>query len=210
MSKQRSRVYVGLGSNLNDPTAQACFGLKSIQSNTDIAEIEISSLYISPPLVSKTDKNGKLAFAPEGQEDYTNAVIAFTTCLSPHQLLSFLQTIELDTGRVRQSGQWGGARTLDLDILCYEHLRLNEKGLTLPHPGIASRACVYVPLLEVNPEFLLDGKLLRDNCADSQAQELRQAEPAVQLQWQSCLNKTQSLSAQDSVFIPKDGFTECL
>lgn len=210
MSKQSSRVYVGLGSNLNNPTAQACFGLKSIQSHVDISEIEISSLYISPPLISKTDKNGKLAFAPEGQEDYTNAVIAFTTSLSPHQLLSFLQTIELDTGRVRQNGQWGGARTLDLDILCYEHLQLNEKGLTLPHPGIASRACVYVPLLEVNPEFSLNGMLLYDSCSDSQAQELRQAEPAVQLRWQSCLKKPKCFSAQDTVFVSKDGVTECL
>jgi 2-amino-4-hydroxy-6-hydroxymethyldihydropteridine diphosphokinase len=86
-----------------------------------------------------------------GQPDFVNAVVAIDTGLAPRALLDALLAIERQHGRVRTVPN--GPRTLDLDLLVYGEVRLNEPGLTVPHPRMHERAFVMVPLAEIAPDF---------------------------------------------------------
>lgn len=103
-----------------------------------------SSLYRSKPL------------GPPGQPDYVNAVASVKTSLGPHGLLSELLALEVGQGRTRDGPRWG-ARTLDLDILLYGVLRLDDERLTIPHPRMTQRAFVLVPLREIAPALVVPG-----------------------------------------------------
>ena len=83
------------------------------------------------------------------QPDYVNAVARLETALAPRALLEAMLTVEQELGRVRRE-RWG-ARTLDLDLLAYDAAILDARKLTLPHPRLAERAFVLLPLAEVAP-----------------------------------------------------------
>lgn len=89
----------------------------------------------------------------QNQPRFVNAVVALDTELSPRELLDNLLVIELDFGRDRTGSPANGPRTLDLDILFYGDLVLSESGLDLPHPRLAERAFVLVPLHEIAPDL---------------------------------------------------------
>ena len=127
-------AYVGLGSNLGQPEAQVSAASQVFPDSTVLAR---SSLYRSR------------AIGPPGQPDYINAVILLRTALSPRQLLCALQAREQVWGRVR-ARPWG-ARTLDLDILLYDNVLLREPDLVIPHPQLARRNFVLLPLQELAP-----------------------------------------------------------
>lgn len=94
--------------------------------------------------------------APVGfanQPRFVNAVIALETDLSPRKLLEALLNLELHFGRNRSASPANGPRTLDLDLLFYGDLVLCESGLEIPHPRIAERAFVLVPLHEIAPNL---------------------------------------------------------
>ncbi len=94
--------------------------------------------------------------APVGFADqprFVNAVAALETELSPRELLNALLALELEFGRDRAGSPANGPRTLDLDILFYDDLVLGESGLEVPHPRLADRAFVLVPLHEVAPHL---------------------------------------------------------
>lgn len=136
-------AYIGLGSNLESPEVQivsALVELKAIPSSRCLIH---SSLYASPPM------------GPQNQPDYINAVVAIETHLEPHSLLQELQMIERMHQRQRKQ-RWG-PRTLDLDLLLYGALTQDEVSLKIPHPGIALRAFVINPLLEIAPNLELPG-----------------------------------------------------
>jgi 2-amino-4-hydroxy-6-hydroxymethyldihydropteridine diphosphokinase len=95
--------------------------------------------------------------APVGfaeQPRFVNAVVALETELGPRELLDRLLAIEQEFGRDRTAGIANGPRTLDLDILLFGELQINEPDLTIPHPRLAERAFVLVPLNEVAPQAL--------------------------------------------------------
>jgi 2-amino-4-hydroxy-6-hydroxymethyldihydropteridine diphosphokinase len=96
-----------------------------------------SSLYSTEPV----------GFA--GQPRFVNAVVALDTDLEPNALLERLLAIELEFGRDRSAGIPNGPRTLDLDILLFGNLRIREPGLEIPHPRMAERLFVLVPLREI-------------------------------------------------------------
>lgn len=100
------------------------------------------------------------AVKPEGVDldapGYLNAVALVETTLAPHDLLSALNTIEHAHGRTRHV-RWGD-RTLDLDIIMYDILELNDDHLTLPHPRAAERSFVLVPWLELDPGAAIPGR----------------------------------------------------
>jgi 2-amino-4-hydroxy-6-hydroxymethyldihydropteridine diphosphokinase len=98
-----------------------------------------SSLYRTKPV------------GPRDQPDFVNAVARLCTHLDPLSLLARLQGIERAHGRVRDGTRWG-PRTLDLDLLLYGREQIDEPGLRVPHPEIANRAFVLVPLAELGPE----------------------------------------------------------
>lgn len=89
------------------------------------------------------------------QPVFTNAVVEIHTRLSPRALLAELQKIERRGGRVRKL-RWG-PRTLDLDILLYADIILDQDDLTIPHPGIPARSFVLYPLREIAPNLEIPG-----------------------------------------------------
>ncbi|RMG54263.1 MAG: 2-amino-4-hydroxy-6-hydroxymethyldihydropteridine diphosphokinase [Gammaproteobacteria bacterium] len=128
-------AYIGLGSNLEDPLRQlesACAALDTLPRSRLLRR---SSPWRSPPM------------GPQDQPDFLNAVACLKTELPPLALLDGLQSIEQRQGRVRER-HWG-PRTIDLDLLLMGSLRLVSERLHLPHPGIAERAFVLLPLAEV-------------------------------------------------------------
>lgn len=138
------RVYIGLGSNLEQPQQQILTAINDIQTIAGLELVARSSLYHSPPM------------GPQDQPDYINAVVAVETALAPLELLDALQQIEQSHGRVRKR-HWG-ERTLDLDILLVDDKVIEEPRLTVPHPGIAERAFVAYPLAEIAPDLIVPGK----------------------------------------------------
>ncbi|AFJ03573.1 2-amino-4-hydroxy-6- hydroxymethyldihydropteridine pyrophosphokinase [Methylophaga frappieri] len=137
------RVYIGLGSNLADPEQQIRQALRNLKALPKTQYIAASSLYRSPPM------------GPADQPDYLNAVAAVETDLSPLDLLQALQQIEKQHGRERLR-HWG-ERTLDLDILLYDQRQIQEPLLTIPHPGLTTRAFVVRPLHEIAGDVLIPG-----------------------------------------------------
>lgn len=137
-------AYVGLGANLGDPAAQLRAALVAIAALPDTTLAAASSLYRSAPM------------GPAGQPDYCNAVCRIETGLAPRALLDALIGIERAAGRIRGGERWG-ARQLDLDVLHVDGVVLDEPGLHLPHPGIAQRNFVLVPLAEIAPDLHVPG-----------------------------------------------------
>ncbi|MEY2666115.1 MAG: hypothetical protein RLZZ384_286 [Pseudomonadota bacterium] len=141
-------AYLGLGSNLESPTVQLQSARKAISEIDGIEEIAFSSLYRSPPM------------GPQDQPDYVNAVMKITTTLPALALLSAMQHIENEHGRVRLQ-RWG-ARTLDIDILLYGDQNIHLPDLTVPHIGITERAFVLYPLFEIAPDLVIGNQALTD------------------------------------------------
>ncbi|MCI0653742.1 MAG: 2-amino-4-hydroxy-6-hydroxymethyldihydropteridine diphosphokinase [Methylococcaceae bacterium] len=138
-------VYIGLGSNLDNPGEQILRGMAAVAELNGCRFLARSGRYVSPPM------------GPQDQPDYVNAVMAIDCVLWPASLLDQLQAIEIRHGRVRSGVRWG-ARTLDLDILLYGQETIATADLIIPHPGIAERAFVLVPLAEIAPGLMIPGK----------------------------------------------------
>jgi len=129
-------AYVGLGANLGDAHATVVQALHDIDTLPHTRRVRASSLYQSAPV----DASGP---------DFINAVAEIATTLGPQELLAELQRLEQAAGRQRP---WRNApRTLDLDLLLYDDLALDSPVLTLPHPRMAERAFVLLPLAEIAP-----------------------------------------------------------
>ena len=137
-------AYIGLGSNLNSPDRQLADAFELLAGIPDTQLISQSSLYRSAP------------FGGIEQPDFVNAGAALLTRLEPMPLLRELQRIESDRGRVRSDLHWG-PRTLDLDLLVYSDVQMNASDLIIPHPGIAERNFVLLPLREVAPGISIPG-----------------------------------------------------
>lgn len=142
---QPARAYIGIGSNLDDPIRQVQRAFKALSHLLASYCVAYSPLYRTTPLGG-----------PTGQPDYINAVAALDTGLTPGQLLAVLQALELAQGRVR-SVHWG-PRTLDLDILLYDHLISDDPSLILPHPRLHERAFVLYPLYDIAPTLVIPGQ----------------------------------------------------
>ncbi len=132
-------IWIGLGSNQGDRRACLIYGLRRL---AEISKLGcISSLYETEPW-GKTD-----------QPFFYNAVCSlFTRVTNPLEFLEALKSIERDAGRDAGVRRWG-PRPLDLDILFWGSLVLNEEVLAIPHPHIAQRRFVLTPLEEVAPEL---------------------------------------------------------
>lgn len=142
-------VYLGLGSNLDNPKNQILKAIKNLQTITEISVLKVSSLYQTKPV-------GYLH-----QPDFINAAVLLQTHLSPTELFKITSEIELKQGRVR--AERNGPRTLDIDILLYGQMILNEEYLIVPHPRMKARSFVLSPLYELNPELKLPtGEYIRD------------------------------------------------
>jgi len=137
-------AYIGLGSNLDDPAAQLRGALAGLARLPQTRLIARSAMYRNPPM------------GPSGQPDFVNAVAGLLTTLPATGLMRALRSIEDAHGRRRDGPRWG-PRTLDLDLLLYGSLRLETEALILPHPGMAERPFVLIPLLELAPGLRIPG-----------------------------------------------------
>lgn len=137
-----NHIFIGLGSNLSEPVEQLTSALSTIASLADTSIVKCSSLYSSKPM------------GPQDQPDYVNAVAELRSELEPLALLSALQKIEFDHGRIRNGKRWT-ARTLDLDIILYDKQMIELTNLIVPHPGMKEREFVLYPLFEIAPQLLL-------------------------------------------------------
>lgn len=144
-----ARVYIGLGSNLAEPVQQLKAALTAIDRLPRCRLAAVSSLYASDPL------------GPPDQPRYVNAAAGLDCELTPLELLDALQAIEREQGRERKAERWG-PRTLDLDILLFGDLQLDEERLTVPHYHMHARAFVLYPLAEIAADLHLpDGRPLQ-------------------------------------------------
>ena len=137
-------AYVGLGSNLDRPLDHVERAFEQLDALTGCRVLDRSPLYRSAPM------------GPSGQPDFVNAVARLQVTLEPGDLLRELLAIESGHGRVRGGARWG-PRTLDLDLLLYSDLTIDEPGLEIPHPGLTSRNFVVYPLLSITPGLLMPG-----------------------------------------------------
>jgi len=120
---------------------------------TDIRLTARSSDYETPP------------WGVEDQPPFVNLCIAVMTALAPHALLERTQAVERAFGRDRERERRWGPRTLDIDLLAYDDMTLDDPHLTLPHPRLFERAFVLVPLAEIAPCRVIAGVRVRDALA---------------------------------------------
>lgn len=137
-------AYVALGSNLGDPRRQLLDAMDALSNLPDTRLLQRSRLYRTPPW-------GVLEQPP-----FINAAVELDTALSPHALLDAMLAIEQRAGRVR--AERNGPRTLDLDLLHVDGVQLDDPQLTLPHPRMAERAFVLLPLHDIAPTLRLPGQ----------------------------------------------------
>lgn len=128
-------AYIGIGSNVGDRKVNCRKAIELLAETGRV--LLVSSLYYTEPVGYKE------------QEDFINAVAAVETDCSPAELLSRCRSIEDRLGRTR-TVRWG-PRTIDLDILLYGDLIVNEPDLVIPHPLMATRKFVLAPLAEIVP-----------------------------------------------------------
>ena len=132
---ERHAVYLALGSNLGDRDALLRAAVERLRAVVTVTAV--SSIYDTAPMLV-TD-----------QPRFHNAVLGGTTALEPLALLRAAKAIERELGRVQ--GPRYGPRSIDIDLLFYDDLRMHGDELTLPHPRIAERAFVLTPLTEIAP-----------------------------------------------------------
>jgi 2-amino-4-hydroxy-6-hydroxymethyldihydropteridine diphosphokinase len=139
-----SRAYVAIGANLGDARATARQAMDELAALPGTRVSARSSLYRSAPV----DAQGP---------DFINAVVELETELDPTALLAELQRLESGAGRQRPYRN--APRTLDLDLLRHGDVVMVTAALTLPHPRMAERAFVLVPLAEIAPELVTPAQL---------------------------------------------------
>lgn len=127
--------YIGLGSNMGDRNKNIRLAINKINGLRETKVTKISSIMESLPAGGP----------PQGK--FLNVAIEIETPLSPRELLTHLQRIEAELGRVRIVKD--GPRTIDLDILFYADKEIRERDLVVPHPRIKEREFVLSPLKEI-------------------------------------------------------------
>jgi 2-amino-4-hydroxy-6-hydroxymethyldihydropteridine diphosphokinase len=131
-------VFISIGSNIGDRAVNIRNAIKALERVGKV--LAVSSLYETEP-VEFTD-----------QPWFLNCAVQWETELDPHELIGGLLAIEQEMGRYRQ--QKKGPRNIDLDILLYGDLVLNDATLTIPHPAMHQRRFVLEPLAEIAPEII--------------------------------------------------------
>ena len=138
------RALIGLGGNLGAVGERLDAAITSLDALPGIAVVARSRFYRTPP------------WGNVEQPDFVNAAIAVDTSLPAIELLDALLATERAFGRVRDGERWG-PRTLDLDLLAYGDEVIDDDRLTVPHPRIAERAFVLLPLADIAGDVALPG-----------------------------------------------------
>ncbi len=146
-SKQKSKsaegkvCYLALGSNIGDTQENIKAAIQHISELHNVKLMKVARLYLTKAW-GKTD-----------QDDFVNTVIKVSTTLKPKTLLTKVQEIETEMGRV-EAEKWG-PRLIDIDILLYSNNVVNQPHLTIPHPHMTKRSFVLAPLNEISPNLVI-------------------------------------------------------
>ncbi|MFJ7729822.1 2-amino-4-hydroxy-6-hydroxymethyldihydropteridine diphosphokinase [Neobacillus sp. NPDC097160] len=136
-------AFIALGSNIGNRYDNITSAIKLLTGNPEIKLVNYSSVYETDPV------------GYEDQDLFLNMVIEIQTALSATELLELCLETELELGRKREI-RWG-PRTIDLDILTFNQENIETEKLTVPHPRMAERAFVMVPLVEIDPNHKIHG-----------------------------------------------------
>ena len=147
-------VLIALGGNVGDVRATFNKAISHICGMTQAALLARSSDYSTPP------------WGEADQAPFINACIEIETSLDPHALLVVLHRVEQKFGRDRAKERRWGPRALDLDLIAYDKVAIDEPDLTLPHPRLFERAFVLVPLAEIAPDRVIRGRRVAEALAD--------------------------------------------
>jgi len=133
------RVAIALGSNLGDRAAHLDFAIARLRDS--IQNLRVSSYHETEPVD-----------VPDTQSAFLNAACVGDTALSARELLALLHAIEHERGRQRPFQN--AARTLDLDLILFGNLVLDDAGIIVPHPRFRERRFVLAPLAEIAPDLV--------------------------------------------------------
>ncbi len=161
--RKRHTVYLAYGSNEGDCEHQIQEGIAAIDH-----DLFCRVKHMTRPLRSTP-------YGGVEQKDFYNGVIQIETIYEPMELLRFLQSVEKAQGRDREHAVHWGPRTLDLDILLYDDLVYDSRDLVIPHPEMAKRDFVLLPLAELAPyvRHPLSGKTIREMAQDPMEKHVR-------------------------------------
>src|SRR5438105_12047477 len=148
-----AEALIALGGNVGNVRDTLERAIARFCDGTEVRLTARSSDYRTPP------------WGIADQPSFVNLCIMVETSLSPHALLACAQKVERAFGRDRAKERRFGPRTLDIDILTYGDISLDEADLTLPHPRLFERAFVLVPLAEIAPERVISNTRIRDALA---------------------------------------------
>jgi 2-amino-4-hydroxy-6-hydroxymethyldihydropteridine diphosphokinase len=148
-----AEALLALGGNVGDVRATLDRAVAALCDGEEVRLLARSADYRTPP------------WGVEDQPAFVNLCIAVETALTPRALLARAQAIERALGRERSSERRWGPRPVDVDLIAYDDLALNEPDLKLPHPRLFERAFVLVPLAEIAADKVIDGIRVRDALA---------------------------------------------
>lgn len=141
-----NKAYLGLGTNMGDRETYLSSALKLLDNYENIIVTNKSKIYETK------------AWGYTDQADFLNMCIEIKTSLNEYELLKVCQEVELKLNRERII-RWG-PRTIDVDILFFNDIILNNEDLYIPHPRISERAFVLIPLMDINKNLLIKGKAI--------------------------------------------------
>lgn len=144
-----NKAYLGLGTNIGDRLGYLNQACEIIKECSNINLIKESKIYETK------------AWGYKNQGDFLNMCVEIQTNFSPEELLNFCHQIEEKLNRKRII-RWG-PRTIDVDILFFNDLKLNSEKLIIPHPRVKDRAFVLIPLMDLNEELTIEDINIKDH-----------------------------------------------
>lgn len=150
---------LGLGSNIGDRVRNIEEAIERLTADGAVTLVSRSRFYRTAP------------WGVTDQDWFVNACVAVRTNVSPRELLRRCQTVENDMVRVR-TRRWG-PRNIDVDVLTFRDLKIDEPDFIVPHPRIAERAFVLVPLKDIAPKLKIDGASLDDMLSKLDASDVQ-------------------------------------
>ena len=148
-----AEALIGLGGNVGDVRTTLDRAVAALCDGHDVRLVARSSDYRTPP------------WGVADQPAFFNLALVVETALAPRALLERALRVEASFGRDRARETRWGPRTLDIDIIAYDDIEIDEGGLTLPHPRLFERAFVLAPLAEIAPHRAINGIRIADALA---------------------------------------------
>ena len=164
-----AEVLIGLGGNVGDVRVTIARAITQLCDGTGIRLLKRSADYCTPP------------WGVTDQPPFVNACISVATELAPRAVLDRALAVERALGRDRAREERWGPRRIDIDLLAYGDLTIDEPGLELPHPRLMQRAFVLVPLAEIVPERVIAGERIADAATSVNAGGIERLPPVQSL-----------------------------